>query len=445
LSRLRRPAKPLVALVAVIAAALVLSACAYFKSGSLVLTQPGGIGSARVHFVLCSGPDVEGEGCQPASNTEDLQYLLGIAVPPGSVVPQTLTAVPVAGGSPIVFTRNDEVAPQIAASSSSIEKLAKEEGAPPGVPGTQAWPPAGLEGIGYLSNPQHENEGELNEWNVDVDVALPTPAEGAPYPGPFATALAYGARQVNPEYPPSRPVRCAQIEKESMPDPSQAICPGVGLQGQFGTSDLKIGAPTKVSTFVGGTAKIKFPLEFASSTSPSPAFSLTASSTLSKASSKVSSKTYTPGAPDPSTHLAPSASSTVTVTVPKSAKPGTYKVTLAGTAAPGGGTVSQVAKLKVTKPTLKLGGVKLNKGNGTAILSVKVPGAGTLTVTGKGVVKATKKAKKAKKLKITVRTKGKTKAELEGSGKAKVKAKISFKPSSGIAVKKTKSITLKQG
>ena len=444
MSRLRRPAKPLIALVAVIVAALVLSACAYFKSGSLVLTQPGGIGSAHVHFMLCSGPDIEGDGCQPASSTEDLQYLLGIAVPPGSVVPQTFTAVPVAGGSPIVFTRNDEVAPQIASSSSSIEKLAKEEGAPPGVPGTQAWPPAGLEGIGYLSNPQHENEGELNEWNVDLDAALPTPAAGAPYPGPFATALAYGARRVNPESPASRPVRCANIEKETMPDPSLAICPGVGLQGQLGTSDLKIAAPAKTSAFVGGTAKIKFPFQFASSASPYPGFSLTASSTLKKASSKISSTTYTPGAPDPSTHLAPAASRTVTVTVPNNAKPGTYQVTLNATAGPGGAT-SQVAKLKVTKPKLKLGGVTLNKAKGTATLSVKVPSAGTLTITGKGIVKAKKKAKKAKKLKITVKAKGKTKTQLEASGKAKVKAKIAFKPTSGISVKKTKSITLKQG
>jgi hypothetical protein len=444
LSHLHRFAKPLSALAAVLVAALVLSACAYFKSGSLVLTQPGGIGSAQVHFMLCSGPDVEGEGCQPASSTEDLQYLLGIAVPPGSAVPQTVTAVPTGGGSPIVFTRNDEVAPQFAAASSAIEKLAKEEGAPAEFPGTQTWPPAGLEGIGYLSDPQHENEGELNEWNVDLDVALPTPAEGAPYPGPFAIALAYGARQVNPENPPNRPVRCAIIGSGSPPDPSAAICPGVGLKGQLGTSDLKIAAPATTPAFVGGTAKVKFPFQFASSASPYPGFGLAASSTLSKAGLKLSSKVYTPGAPDPSTHLAPPASRTVTVTVPKKAKPGTYQVTLNATAGPGG-TTFQVANLKVTKPKLKLGGVKLNKANGTATLSVKVPSAGTLTVSGKGIVKAKTTAKKARKLKITIKAKGKTKTQLEASGKAKVKAKLSFKPSSGIAVKKSKSITLKQG
>ena len=61
------------------------------------------------------------------------------------------------------------------------------------------------------------------------------------------------------------------------------------------------------------------------------------------------------------------------------------------------------------------------------------------------IAKARKKAKKAKKLKITIKTTGKTKAQLEASGNARVKAKISFKPTSGISVKKIKSITLKQG
>src|SRR4029079_12036708 len=108
-------------------------------------------------------------------------------------------------------------------------------------------------------------------------------------------------------------------------------------------------------------------------------------------------------------------------------KPGTYDVTLTATA-PQGGAVSQVAKLKVTKPKLKFGGVKLNKGKGTATFSVTVPSAGTLTASGKGLVKAKKTAKKAKALKVTIRSKGKTKAQLEELGKAKIKAKISFKP-----------------
>jgi len=45
---------------------------------------------------------------------------------------------------------------------------------------------------------------------------------------------------------------------------------------------------------------------------------------------------------------------------------------------------------------------------------------------------------------MTIKAKGKAKTALQEEGKVKVKAKISFKPTSGIAVKKTKTITLKQ-
>jgi hypothetical protein len=301
-----------------------------------------------------------------------------------------------------------------------------------------------MQGVGYLSGVHQTKVGETTEWNLDAEVSLPVPAEGAPYPGPFGTALAYGFRFVDAGHPASRPVKCAHIELETPPNEDEALCLGTGLQGQAGTSDLKIAAPTKTSAFVGGKGTVKFPLKFASSASPYPAFALSATSTLKKAKLKLPISSYTPAAPDPSTHLAAPGSGTVTVNVPKDAKPGTYTVTLNATAAPGGGVVSQVAKLKVTKPKLSLGGVKLNKANGTATLSVKVPGAGTLTASGKGLVQAKKKTKKAKKLKLTIKAKGKTKAQLEELGKAKVKAKISFKPTSGIAVKKTKSITLKQ-
>ncbi|HWO47851.1 MAG TPA: hypothetical protein VNM41_07295 [Solirubrobacterales bacterium] len=216
-----------------------------------------------------------------------------------------------------------------------------------------------------------------------------------------------------------------------------------GWRGGAGAERLRlltIGAPAQTPVFLGGTAKISFPFNFASTAGASLGFALSAASALPKAKVKVASPTFTPGAPDPTTHRSPGAKQAVSVTVPKNAKPGVYEVTITATA-PQGGSVSQVAKLKVTKPKLKFGAVKFNKAAGTATLSVKVPGAGTLTVAGKGIVKA---KKKAKTLKITVRAKGKTLALLDQVGKAKVKAKVTFKPSSGIAVKRTKAITLKK-
>lgn len=436
LSHLRRRTKPLIALVALLTLALVFSACAYFKEGSLSLSQPGGIGPVRVHFTLCTEPEPE---CSPASETEEVQYLLGVAVPPGSTPPATVTAVPVGGGSPLTFTRNDEVATEIAAASANLKKLAEKEGeaekAPP------VWPPAGLQGVGYISNALLEQEGVQVEWNVDADFGLPVAADGSPYPGPFATGLSLGFREVSPTQSASRPVHCWRFEGE--PQEGEAFCFGTAMEGQTGTADLRVAAPAPTSVFLGGKAAIAFPFNFAATASPSPTFALSATSTLPKAKLSLASPTLTPGTPDPNTHRAPTAEQEVSVTVPKNAKPGTYEVTITATA-PQGGTTSQTTKLKVTKPKLKLGGVKLNKATGTATLSVKVPGAGTLTVAGKGIVKAKKKAKKAKRLMITIKVRGATKAELDQLGRVKVRAKLTFKPTSGIAAKKTKSITLKQ-
>ena len=440
MSRLRRPAKPLIVLLVFVGLALSLSACTYYKAGSLALSQPAGLGAARVHFAICTEP--EGSTCNPPEETEQVQLLVGIAVPPGSIPPATLTAIPVGGGAPLTFTRNDEVSNEIAASSGNLEKFAKE--AEVTEEGTQAWPPAGLQGVGYISGAFQETEGVTQEWTVDAEFGLPVPADGGPFGGPFGTALAFGQRLVSPTQSANRPVRCYRFEEA--PNEGESFCAGTSGQGQIGTSDLKIGAPAQVSVFLGGKTKLAFPFSFATTASPSPTFGLSATSTLPKAQFALSSPTFTPGVLDPTTHRAATTNQAVTVTVPKNAKPGVYTVTLTAKA-PQGGTVSQVAKLKVSKAKLNLGGVKLNKAKGTATLSVKIPGAGTVTATGKGIVKAKKSAKKAQKpktLKLTIKAKGKAKKQLAEEGTAKVSAKVTFKPTSGTPVTKTKKITLKK-
>ncbi|HEU4461908.1 MAG TPA: hypothetical protein VFR75_04875, partial [Solirubrobacterales bacterium] len=406
------------------------------------VSQPGGVGSARVHFVICTISNLEEQvNCGPPGTSAQMQYLLGIAVTPGSVPPETITAVPVGGGSPLVFTRNEEVATELAAGSASLNKLAKEEGEETEF--TQVWPPSGLQGVGYISAPYQEQEGVAVEWNIDADFGLPAAADGGSFGGPFATGLGFGMRGVDGEQPANRPVRCFRFE--SPPQDNEAVCFGTSQRGQVGTSDLKVSAPAKTSAFLGGKAKISFPFDFATTASPSPSFSLSATSTLPKAKLSLASPTFTPGVLNPTTRRAPLANQTVTVTAPKNAKPGTYDVTLTART-PQGGTVSQVAKLKVSKAKLSLGGVQLNKSKGTATLSVKIPGAGALTATGKGIAKAKKSAKKAKKpkrLKLTIKAKGKAKQQLAAEGTAKVSAKITFKPLSGAPVSKTKKITLK--
>jgi hypothetical protein len=225
-------------------------------------------------------------------------------------------------------------------------------------------------------------------------------------------------------------------------EPDEAICVPSGEEAETGTSDLKIAAPPTAGVFVGGKASFSYGFNFGSTATSLPTFNVTASSTLPGAGVALSAPSFTPAVPDATTHRS-AGSDTVTVTVPKTAAPGVYDVMITA-ATPQGGTATQVAKLEVTKPKLKVGKAKLNKANGTAKLSVGVPGAGALTASGKGIAKAKRTAKGPKTLKVTIKAKGKAKKKLVSTGKAKVKVKLVFKPSNGAPVTKTKSITLKK-
>jgi hypothetical protein len=441
-SVVRRRSKFLVFAVAVAGLALALSACASFKEGSLSVSQPKGIGAAHVHFILCTEP--EGSTCQPNQEreppepNETLQYLIGIAVPKGAAAPATFTAQPITPGTqPIIFTRNDQVASEIAASSA---KLAEAELPPESEP-VKPWPPAGLEGIGYLSAPVEEEEGSLDEWGVDAEFGLPVPSDGSPFTGPFVAATAEGSREVTSEHPADAPVHCLRAEEGGL-HPGDAVCSSTAEEAQVGTSDLKIAAPATASVYVGGNASLPFSFNLGSTAGSAPVFNVTAVSTLPGGVVTVAAPTFTPPAVDPGTHRS-SASDSVTVAAPSTAAPGVYDVTITATT-PQGGTATQVAKLEVTKPKLKVGKVKLNKRNGTAKLSVGVPGAGTLTASGKGVVKAQRKASGPATLKLPIKSKGKAKKKLKATGKAKVKVKLVFKPENGAPVTKTKSIVLKK-
>ncbi len=447
--RARRFAKPVLALIAVGAVALVVAGCAFVKPGSLAVSQPAGIGSVRVHFIFCT---VGGsEFCGPNEEDETLQYLIGIAVPPGSVPPASFTAVPIGGGAPLVFTRNDEIPPEMAAASVTLQKTLKEAESPEEKKLAEEiekmfgaiWPPSGLQGIGYLSSPSQEVKGQATEWSVDADFGLPTAADGGPFPGPFATAIAEGFRVVSSEQPATRPVHCVRFEGTTSIQESEAVCFGGAPQVQAGTSDLRIAAPTKpAKAFVGGSTQLAFPLKFAGTGATVPTFALSATTTAKGGKAKLAPSSFTPGTPNPSTHLSPTGTGKVTVSLPKGIKPKTYEVTLTAKT-PQGGTVTQVGKVKVTKPKLKFGGVQLDTAKGTATLKVKVPGGGSLTIAGKGVAKVKKKAKKAKALKIKIASTGNAGALLDRSGSAKVKVKATFKPTSGISVSKSKSIVLK--
>lgn len=90
--------------------------------------------------------------------------------------------------------------------------------------------------------------------------------------------------------------------------------------------------------------------------------------------------------------------------------------------------------------------VKPNSKKGTATLSVKVPGAGTLTLAGKQLVKQKKSRKAATTgtIKLLVKAKGKAKKALGRKGKAKVKATVTFTPAGGTAASQVKKIVLRK-
>jgi hypothetical protein len=438
LPAIRRLSKPIFVLAAVAVLALAISACTSYKPGSFSLSQPGEIGNVRVHLVICS--KLNAEVCSENTGEAENQSLLAIAAPKGAVAPATITATPLTGGPTITFTRNDQVAQDISEASQG---------------GEEPWPPAGTEGFGYLSNVFLEEKG-IREWSVDADFGLPPTSDGGAYAGPFSTSVWTGSRLVG-EFSPGenagpgdRPVHCYRGGGSGEPpQESDAGCEFVEADS-LGTSDLRIKAPS-ASAAPGAQATLQFGLDFASTASSLPSFKLAATTTLPQAGLNLGSATFSPAAPDPGTGRSALSLENVTVSVPATAQPGTYDVTLTATTG-AGASVSQVGKLEVKKPqsppqppaTVKLGKVKLNKAKGTATLPVSVSGAGTLTVSGKGVVMVQRKASGSQTIKVTIKARGKAKKKLTSTGKAKVKAKFAFQPSSGAAVTMAKSITLKK-
>lgn len=94
------------------------------------------------------------------------------------------------------------------------------------------------------------------------------------------------------------------------------------------------------------------------------------------------------------------------------------------------------------------GKVKLDKSRGSAKLTVKVPGPGTLRLAD---VKKRQKRVKAKRVtpsasgrvKIALQPTSLARTKLEANGKLKVKVAVTFTPTGGTAAKKTKTVTLR--
>jgi Glycine rich protein len=93
-----------------------------------------------------------------------------------------------------------------------------------------------------------------------------------------------------------------------------------------------------------------------------------------------------------------------------------------------------------TDRDFNFGRLKRNKRNGTALLTVDVPGPGTLTLTGDGLL--TRTASVDGQVKLTVRTKGRTRRRMNRTGKVKAAATVTYTPNGGEAISKLRRIKL---
>jgi len=100
------------------------------------------------------------------------------------------------------------------------------------------------------------------------------------------------------------------------------------------------------------------------------------------------------------------------------------------------------------------GKLKRNKRKGTAILTVIVPGPGTLQLSGRGLVKQrpagalhrprtlAKVVSAAGSVKLKIRSKGKKRRKLNRTGRVKVKAKVTFTPTGNVPNTRSRRIKL---
>ncbi len=428
---MRKPLRYILVLGAFAALVVGLSACAAYKAESFSIGQPGGVGSVRVHFVLCSSETGEDNGigdCEGAEETETSQTILSLTVPKGWSGPASFEVPSSTHGPTLRFTRNQEVSEYF---------LFQPEG--------ESGPSSTYENVGYLSAPFEEIEGERNEWDVNVDFTPPE-AGGVPYAGTFEDEIGVGWREIDDAegLTANRPIDCFEGWPEALEPPSEPItsaCEFDVADGETTVTDARVGPAPAVSAPVGGKATLTFPLAAASTASPAPGFSLTAATSIPGGSATPVEPTYSP-AYDATTHRAAPASRAVAVTMPPTTPPGTYTVTLAAHAA-AGGTVTNTGQIVVGQLSLGLGKAKRNLKKGTATVSVSVPAAGTLAVTGKGIAKATKSAPGPGQLKVTIRTKGKAKKQLLAKGKTRVKPNFVFTPANGAPIARPKPLILR--
>lgn len=112
----------------------------------------------------------------------------------------------------------------------------------------------------------------------------------------------------------------------------------------------------------------------------------------------------------------------------------------------GSALAAQAKSFKVKPPNdFKFGKLTRNAKNGSAKLQIKVPAAGKLVLTGKGLKKAKGRAKRAKTVVLPLRPTGQLASLLDSAGQAKVKVRVTYSPTGGKPRAKSKALKLIEG
>jgi hypothetical protein len=95
-------------------------------------------------------------------------------------------------------------------------------------------------------------------------------------------------------------------------------------------------------------------------------------------------------------------------------------------------------------PKLRFTGVRLNRGSGTAIVFVRVPGTGRAILHGRGVRRLARFVDQPRQLGLLLRPKVRLMHFLKRHGKGRIRALVTFRPEEGDTTTIERPITLKR-
>ena len=248
MSRRNRLVKPFIAFLALGAIVLAVGGCACVKPGSLAL-QPAaghrpGAGPLRPLHRR------RRRDLRPVEEAGTTQYLVGIAVPPGSVRPQRspphrLGAVPRSSLRATKKSRPSLPPPRRRCRNSSANsnpKLRKKSKNSKNSNGcSAARGPRAAAGLRLPLGPlPREPKAKRRNGRWTPTSAFRARRAAAPSPGPSQPRSPSGPRIMDGTKPANRPVHCLRFEKGGEePTSSDAACTGALQQAQLGTADLQ--------------------------------------------------------------------------------------------------------------------------------------------------------------------------------------------------------------